>query len=172
MPVFERYRAHQPFDLIHLKRALLYAAYWRPHDPLPDLSLGLQRADLAQWLEGWGRPGDTAVLAQQQERIIGAAWFRLWTLQNHSYGFVAPEIPELGIGIQPGERRRGIGTALIRILLEEASLQDFQKVSLSVENDNGAIRLYEQEGFQVQSRESQASTMLIDVSQRNQYRET
>jgi [ribosomal protein S18]-alanine N-acetyltransferase len=52
------------------------------------------------------------------------------------------------IGVEPGHRRLGIGTALLVDLLEEAAQRGCSRVDLEVRDDNAdAIRLYEKHGF-------------------------
>lgn len=51
------------------------------------------------------------------------------------------------MGVVESERGRGVGTALVRALLAEARAAAFEAISLSVEPDNAAVRLYERAGF-------------------------
>jgi ribosomal protein S18 acetylase RimI-like enzyme len=57
------------------------------------------------------------------------------------------EIRIIEIALLPEHRGRGVGTALIRELLEEAA-QNGQRVSIHVEKHNPALRLYERLGFE------------------------
>ncbi len=163
VPTLQSYRAADPFPQKALERALLFAAYWRLDEPLPALDIGLQRADLQPLLAGWGRPGDTAVVAGDPERPIGAAWFRLWTDADHSYGYVDSETPELGIGIQPTARRQGLGRRLLEALIREGTDQKYARLSLSVESDNPACHLYHTMGFRVYRTEANGVTMVRDM---------
>jgi ribosomal protein S18 acetylase RimI-like enzyme len=92
-----------------------------------------------------------AVLALEDGRPVGAAWVRL---APGGYGFVAPDVPELTIGVLPAARRRGVATALLTRLVEEVGT-----LSLSVEADNPARILYERLGFAVVSEDEGALTM-------------
>jgi ribosomal protein S18 acetylase RimI-like enzyme len=69
------------------------------------------------------------------------------TDDDHGYGFVATDVPELSIGVTADERGRGVGTALLEELLAQARATGHPAVSLSVETDNPAVRLYERLGF-------------------------
>jgi len=101
-----------------------------------------------KYLDGWGRHGDAAVVAcaGYGERL-GAAWYRLFPSDAGSYGFVAPDIPELSIGVTAAARGHGVGTALLRALLTTARAQGFAQMSLSVDRRNPARALYERLGF-------------------------
>ena len=55
--------------------------------------------------------------------------------------------PELTAGVMGSTRGKGVGTALVHALLEQARAAGFEAISLSVEPDNPAVRLYERAGF-------------------------
>ncbi len=102
---------------------------------------------LERYVEGWGRPGDAALVAIDEFRPVGAAWYRLFTREEPGYGFVDDTTPELTIAIVPSRRGKGLGRELLQALLDEAGRSGYTRVSLSVEPDNPALRLYEQHGF-------------------------
>jgi ribosomal protein S18 acetylase RimI-like enzyme len=151
-------------DVPLLREMLFEAAFWREAAPRPAPEEGLARPDLAKLLAGWGRAGDAAVVAEAQSGFgVGAAWYRFWSAENHSYGFVAPEIPELGLAVRSEQRRHGIGSRLLQALLAEAARADIRQLSLSVELENPALRLYERSGFKRVGRVGGAWTMVADV---------
>ena|GEM_PF-1775053 len=152
-------------DLPFLEEMLFEAAFWRPSLPRPSLEVGLRRPELAKLLLGWGRRGDTALLAvSASAHSLGAAWYRFWSKDDHSYGFVSEQIPELAIGVRQEARGRGVGGLLLRELLAEAGRQGIAQVSLSVEVDNPALRLYERVGFEKIGREGNAWTMVANAA--------
>jgi hypothetical protein len=64
--------------------------------------------ELSRYLEGWPRAGDFGVVAETVNGIsVGAAWCRIFAVEDAGYGFVAPEVPELTIGVLPGHRSTG-----------------------------------------------------------------
>jgi GNAT superfamily N-acetyltransferase len=99
------------------------------------------------YLDGWGRPGDAAVIAIEDGQRRGAAWYRLFPAEDPGWGFVASDVPELSIGVVAEARGRGIGSALLDALLTLAREQGYRTVSLSVDRQNPARRLYERKGF-------------------------
>jgi ribosomal protein S18 acetylase RimI-like enzyme len=110
----------------------------------------------------WGRHGDEGFLAEDEDaRPIGAAWYRLFTEDDHGYGYLSPEIPELSIAVDPEHRGRGIGTGLLAALRERARAEGVSALSLSVETDNPAIRLYERLGFERLRLDGSAWTMRL-----------
>ena len=159
-----RLRSAGPGDLELLREMLFEAAFWRADAPRPPLAEGLARPDLAPLLDAWGRRGDSAIVAESPTREgVGAAWYRFWSAEIHSYGFVAPEIPELGIAVRPALRGRGLGARLLRALLDQAAGAGIGQLSLSVEIDNPALRLYERGGFRRVGRVGGAWTLVADV---------
>ncbi|WP_327144706.1 GNAT family N-acetyltransferase [Nocardia sp. NBC_01327] len=101
---------------------------------------------LAHYVEGWGAAGDLGTIGEVDGVPRGAAWLRLFTGDNAAYGYVDDGTPELAIGVAPGMRGTGLGTALMTALLDAARpLHD--AVSLSVREENPALRLYERLGF-------------------------
>src|SRR5450631_3785637 len=89
-------RRTRPDDAQFLREMLFEAAYWRTSKPRPTLEEGLARPDLQKVLAGWGRPGDLGMVATDGHgERIGAAWMRLWTVEDHALGFVDAETPEL-----------------------------------------------------------------------------
>jgi GNAT superfamily N-acetyltransferase len=153
--------AHADF----LREMLYEAAYWRSADDRPPLAEALARPDLARILADWGnRPGDAAVIAVDGDgRPLGAAWYRFWTAAHHSYGYVDEATPEVGLAVVPGERGRGIGAGLLSALVNHARQQGIGRLSLSVEQDNPAVRLYERAGFRQVILNGNAWTMVVQL---------
>jgi len=148
-------------DIPFLKEMLFEAAFWRQDQVRPSLEAGLTRSDLVYLLEDWGREGDTAIIALTQEgHRVGAAWYRFWESQKHSYGYVSPEIPELAIAVREAYRGLGIGHLLIEELLNTAAINGVGKVSLSVEVDNPAMNLYLDHGFELVEKVGNSWTMI------------
>lgn len=85
-------------------------------------------------------------VANADAEAIGAAWLRLWTQNNRGFGYVDPTIPELAMAVCPAYRGQGIGTTLLKHILEAAQAQ-FPAVSLNVRSNNPALQLYERMGF-------------------------
>jgi GNAT superfamily N-acetyltransferase len=102
-----------------------------------------------RYLDGWGRVGDSAVIAVAADgQCLGAAWYRLFPADDPGWGFVAPDVPEISIGVAAIARGKGVGSALLDALLTLAREQGHQALSLSVDRQNPARRLYERKGFQ------------------------
>jgi ribosomal-protein-alanine N-acetyltransferase len=126
---------------------LFEAFFWNPEIPRPALDDFFRSGEIKKLLKNWGRTGDRAVVAEIDGSLVGAAWFRLWTESDHSYGFIHHDIPELGMAIVGEYRSRGYGRRLLKKLIDLANEDGYVALSLSVDPANFAQKLYESEGF-------------------------
>jgi ribosomal protein S18 acetylase RimI-like enzyme len=148
-------------DLGFLTQMLAVAADWRPGVRGRTTAEILRQPEFAHYVVGWPRPGDCGVVAQLAGEPVGAAWFRFLPSSDRGYGYVADDVPEITIGVREGRRGVGIGSALMRRLVERARSANVGVVSLSVEEDNPAMRLYERVGFIAANRVDGAATMIL-----------
>jgi GNAT superfamily N-acetyltransferase len=152
-------------DLPFLAEMGGHAAHWRPGAAQPPAEVLLAEPHLGRYLAGWGRAGDAGLIAlDERERTVGAAWYRLFTRDQPGYGFLSESIPELSIAVRPACRGRGVGTALLSALIVLAREEGHAALSLSVEPDNPARRLYERAGFRKVGTEGGSWTLRIDLT--------
>ena len=131
-------------DVRFLRDMLHHAYYWRERVP------GEEPGPVSRYVKGWGRPGDTALIAVADGFPVGAGWYRMFRKDQPGYGFVDERTPELTIAVVPSRRNRGIGDALLGALFDQARAEGHSAISLSVERDNAALlRFYEKHGFTV-----------------------
>ncbi len=123
-------------DVRFLRDMLHHAYYWRERQP------GEGPGPVALYVKGWGRVGDTALIAIEDGFPVGAAWYRLFRRELPGYGFVDEETPELAIAVVPSRRGRGIGDALLNALYDRAKADGHRAVSLAVERDNELLVAY------------------------------
>jgi ribosomal protein S18 acetylase RimI-like enzyme len=146
-----------PQDVRFLRDMLHHAYYWREREP------GEGPGPVALYVKGWGRPGDTALIAIDEGFPVGAAWYRLFRREQPGYGFVDEETPELAIAVVPSRRGRGIGDALLKELYARAKKDGYSAVSLAAERENEALVSYyeKRHGFErVHEDGSDSVTML------------
>jgi GNAT superfamily N-acetyltransferase len=137
-------------DLRFLRDMLRHAYHWR-------LSEDAERP-VYRYVQNWGRPGDTGIVAMEGPHSYGAAWYRLFTADEPGFGFVDAETPELTIAIVPSRRGRGAGKELLEALLTRAREDGYAAVSLSAAQ--GQTAYYEQFGFEKVGESDHAVTML------------
>ena len=147
--------------------AMLYeAVYWREtgEETRPPLEEMLAIPELARYVEGWGRPGDAALVAlDRADEPAGAAWYRYFSAEAPGYGFVGKQVPEVSIGIYPELRNRGLGQLLLGGLLARAKSAGIHSLSLSVAQENPARSLYARLGFEVVASGGGSLTMVADL---------
>ena len=98
-------------------------------------------------LEGWGRRGDTGVVAvDEPDRRLGAAWYPFFAAEARGYGCVAADVLELPAGVVADARGWGAGADLLDALLATARAQGLRAINLSVDRQNLARRLHERKG--------------------------
>lgn len=79
--------------------------------------------------------------------VVGNLSLIPYHLSRHDYYMIA------NVAVHPDYQRRGIGRALVRRAMEFLSRHDLDGIWLQVNEDNqGAIQLYQQEGFREQLR--------------------
>jgi ribosomal protein S18 acetylase RimI-like enzyme len=102
---------------------------------------------LRAYVEHWDRrAGDLGVVAQdRRSRPLGAAWLRL-VHHGHPLQVGEGSLPELATGVVPEARGQGVGTAMLRHLIELAAPLH-RRILLSVRLENPARRFYERLGF-------------------------
>ena len=69
------------------------------------------------------------------------------------------------MGVAAASRGQGVGGALLEALFERARAEGFGALSLSVEDGNLAVRLYERHGFERLFRVGNAWTMKAELAE-------
>jgi ribosomal protein S18 acetylase RimI-like enzyme len=155
------YRAATPADEPFLRAMLWLAANWRDEtageDDWPDEDVP------RRYVGGFGRPGDAGVIAEAGGEPAGGAWYRLLPAADAGYGYVADDVPELTIAVAAGHRGKGVAAGLLERLKAMAVASGFRALSLSVEPDNPALRLYERAGFEPAGRSGGSVTWVATL---------
>ncbi|HEY0075894.1 MAG TPA: GNAT family N-acetyltransferase [Abditibacteriaceae bacterium] len=113
-----------------------------------DIDRVRENPQLARYVVGWGRSGDSGFVAfDEQNKAIGAVWLRLWPHSDKGFGWIADDVPELAMAIVSSRRGEGIGTRLLNEVLQTGR-ERHRAISLSVREDNAAMRLYRRVGFE------------------------
>lgn len=122
----------------------LYEAIFIPEGvPAPPWSI-IENEDLQVYVRDFGKlPDDRCIVAEVDGKIVGAVWTRIMD----DYGHIENQTPSLAISFYKEYRGRGIGTELLRRMLERLRAEGYKSVSLSVQKANYALRMYERAGF-------------------------
>jgi len=150
-------------DQDFLFEMLYLAIFVPPGTPTPDRSI-LGIPEIRRYAESWGKPGDFGYIAVDQDSGIrlGAVWLRYFNSRQHGYGYISDDIPEMSIAVLPEKRGIGIGSALLDGLRRYAEGR-MDAVSLSVQPENPAVRLYERFGFVHYSKSGDSIIMCLDT---------
>lgn len=152
-------REIQPDEYEFLGEMLYEAIYFADeNDKLPKSIIS--EPHLSKYIDGFGRNGDFAFVLIDKNELVGAVWSRLFAENEKSYGFVDEETPEFSIAIREQYRNREFGKHLLQKLFEKLKSQGFEKISLSVDKLNPAVRLYLRLGFEIIAEKGTAFTML------------
>jgi len=128
---------------------MLYQAIYLPEGAPPLPREIIRQPEIYRYIEKWGRAHDLGFIAMAgtEQKPVGAVWIRLYSEDNRGYGYVNDLTPELSIAVLPEYRGRGVGTKLIRHMLDAVG-KNYQAISLSVIRENPAVRLYRRFGFE------------------------
>ncbi len=124
----------------------LYEAIFTPNDIEPPPRSIIENEDLQVYVKDFGKyPDDKCLVAEVGNKIVGAVWTRIM----NDYGHVDDETPSLAISLYKEYRGKGIGTELLRQMLDMLKKCGCKQVSLSVQKENYAVKLYVRVGFKV-----------------------
>lgn len=122
----------------------LYEAIFIPKGATPPDRSIIGLPELQIYVKEFGKKqGDAALVAEVENRIVGAIWARIMK----DYGHVDDETPSLAISLYKEYRGQGIGTQLLEKMLQLLKKRGYEKISLSVQKENYAVKLYEKMGF-------------------------
>ena len=140
-------RDAKPDDFAFLERMWHAAAFWQPEVFALSIEDARRVPEIARYIEGFGRAGDVALIAEDGGAPVGAVWYRRFTVDDPGYGFVDEDTPEVAIAVDTPARGRGVGTALMEALIDRAKREGLTALSLSVNADNPSRRIYVRSGF-------------------------
>jgi GNAT superfamily N-acetyltransferase len=143
---------------------MLYAALmWNPDAERYPVEFVLAHPEVVRYHDGWGRSGDVALVGEEDGAAVGAAWYRLFSDDDHGEGYVDDETPELAVAVVDGRRGQGIGAALIGAAVERARSDGYRRLSLSVDPENPAKRLYARLGWVEYEPDDELGRMVFEL---------
>ena len=105
----------------------------------------IEQPGLQVYIADFGKSDDWCLVAEVKEKIVGAVWVRVMD----DYGHIDDETPSFAMSLYEEYRNMGIGTALMRDMLEFLKNKGYKQTSLSVQKANYAVRMYQKVGFEV-----------------------
>lgn len=117
--------------------------------------------ELQEYIADFGSlKDDKAIVAEVEGEIIGSVWVRIM----NDYGHIDDDTPSLAMSLYKEYRGLGIGTALLKEILLNLKLAGYTKVSLSVQKDNYAVKLYKKVGFTVYDENEEEYIMVTKLN--------
>ena len=148
-----------------LLREFLYQAIYLPKGMEPPPRSMIDLPELHVYIADFGtRPGDHGIVAEAAGKVVGAALCRIM----EDYGHIDNDTPSLAISLLPEYRGQGTGTQLLNGLLLLLRENGYRQVSLSVQKENPALRLYQRMGFRIVAEKGTEYLMIWDSTQGGQ----
>ena len=100
------------------------------------------------------------LLLKVDKKIIGAVWVRIM----NDYGHVDNETPLLAISLYSEYRNKGIGTAMMKMMLRELKQKGYKQTSLAVQKANYAVKMYKNAGFEIVGENEEEYIMICKLT--------
>ena len=124
----------------------LYEAIFIPEGIKPPPKTIITSPELQVYVERFEESKDDwGLVAEVDGKIVGAVWVRIM----NDYGHIDDETPSLAISLYKEYRGFGIGTAMMKEILALLKSHGYSRVSLSVQKDNYAAKMYLKIGFEI-----------------------
>lgn len=140
----------------------LYEAIFIPEGmKAPERQIILQ-PELRVYITGFGKKDDIALAAEADGKIAGAVWARIMD----DYGHIDDDTPSLAISLYKDYRGRGIGTAMLKEMLDTLKERGYERTSLAVQKANYALRMYRKAGFEIVDENEEEYIMACSLEDR------
>ena len=145
------------YDLLN---DFLYEAIYIPDGVEPPPKSIINCPELQEYVFEFGkRKDDRALVAEVQGNVVGAIWVRIM----NDYGHIDNDTPSLAMSVFQKYRGQGIGTSLVQQLLSMEKSFGYSKISLSVQKNNYAVKMYKKAGFLVVDENSEEYIMTVNL---------
>lgn len=125
----------------------LYEAIFIPKGAKKPPKSIIEQPELQVYIADFGKEDDWCFVAEVKGKIAGAVWVRIMD----DYGHIDDDIPSFAISLYEEYRNLGIGTTLMRTMLQFLKEKGYKQTSLSVQKENYAVGMYRKAGFEVVS---------------------
>ena len=147
-----------------LMEDFMYEAIYHPDPANPYPKEVIYYPQVRVYWDKWNKEKDDhCLLALKNDKPIGAAWMRTFQGEIKGCGYIDRQTPEIAIALFEGYRNQGIGTELMKNMIQLMKEEGFRQVSLSITKGNPAIRLYERLGFEVVDENEEDYIMLMNL---------
>lgn len=123
----------------------LYEAIFIPEGTEKPPKSIIEQPEMQVYIADFGKSDDWCLVAEIKEKIVGAVWVRIM----NDYGHIDDETPSLAISLYEEYRHLGLGTALMKEMMQFLKDKGYKQTSLSVQTANYAVNMYRKVGFEV-----------------------
>jgi len=128
-----------------LLNEFLYEAIYIPEGVQAPPKSIISAPELQVYVAEFGtKKDDICYLAEVNGKVVGAVWVRVMD----DYGHIEDGVPSFAISLYKEYRGLGIGTALMKSMLDELKQRGYKKASLAVQKANYAVKMYKKVGFE------------------------
>ncbi|MEG0752129.1 MAG: GNAT family N-acetyltransferase [Oscillospiraceae bacterium] len=137
----------------------LYHAIFIPEGAeLPPRTI-INQPELQLYIADFGRKDDYALVAEADNKIVGAVWTRIMD----NYGHIDNDTPSFAISLYREYRGFGIGTELMKQMLTLLKEQGYKRASLAVQQTNYAVKMYQKVGFEIVDKNEEEYIMICNL---------
>lgn len=137
----------------------LYEAIFIQDNQTPPPFNIIDKPELQVYINNFGSDDDNALVVEYNGKIVGAVWTRIM----NDYGHIDNNTPSLAISLYKEYRNKGIGTELMNKILIFLRNKGYKRVSLSVQKNNYAYKMYKKSGFKIIKENEEEYIMLCDL---------
>lgn len=138
----------------------LYEAIFIPNGAEKPPREIIEQKELQVYIKDFGKQKDDRCLtAECDGKVVGACWVRIM----NDYGHIDDKTPSFAISLYEEYRGRGIGTELMRKMLELLREKGYKRASLAVQKENYAVRMYKNIGFRIVGENEQEYIMVCTL---------
>ena len=136
-------------DEVGILKDMLYEAIFQPDETNLLPREVIEQPELSVFINNWGKPDDLCLVAEIEGKIVGAVWTRILAGEIKGFGNIDDQTPEFAISLYKEYRNQGIGTALMKQMLQHLKVRGYKQTSLAVQKENYAVRMYKNVGFEI-----------------------
>lgn len=124
----------------------LYEAIYIPEGVQAPPKSIINLPELQVYVSDFGKEkDDLCFVAEADNKVVGAVWVRIM----NDYGHIADDVPSFAISLYKEYRGFGMGTALMKAMLDELKKSGYKRASLAVQKANYAVKMYKRVGFEI-----------------------
>ena len=121
----------------------------------------IQNEDLQVYVRDFGKsPDDYCLVAETDGKIVGAVWTRIM----NDYGHIDDATPSFAISLYKDYRNFGMGTAMMKQMLDLLKQNGYKQASLAVQKANYAVKMYLNVGFEIVDENDEEYIMICNLN--------